>query len=395
MKIIYDYSAVATAAELQKAWFLKSTFAVVPAKTEYSDKVLQGLLKLIPEDLCKDHFVLFTSGSTGRPKLVIGSKARAVKLAQVLTEVQNSGPVKQVFTVLPLSYSYGFVNQWVWATENKRELLFTEGFSNPGALQESLENAQDAMLCLVGAQVPLLNRYYGDSLRFTNIIRLHFAGGKFPQDSLDYLGTIFPNAEIYNNYGCVEAMPRLTIREASAADRSNNIGIPLPGIELDSDSAGKLRFKSPYGAVGYIENDAFCRINDNEWVYSGDFGHPLQDGNWVLEGRANEVFKRYGEKIALYAIEESVKKQWSGSSAFYRESDANGEAGYVLVVSPTLSKEQCRAILRQFRENFPRTHWPLRLESVEAFPLLPSGKVDMLGLSKIKDEKTIHWYQRI
>ena len=111
----------------------------------------------------------------------------------------------------------------------------TRGFSEPDHLKETLSQARNAMMCMVGGQVTLLQRYFPNSV-FPGIIRLHFAGGRFPQEQLDFLNQCFPNAEIYNNYGCAEAMPRLTLRRAEDASRATHIGHTLPGIEMISDS---------------------------------------------------------------------------------------------------------------------------------------------------------------
>ncbi len=393
MKIISDTSIHSTAEKLHSAWSLDPTFAVVPRRSDFSEEELQSLLALVPEDLLQHHFILLTSGSTGKPKLIVGSKKRAIRLANVLEKVQKLEPVAQTIIVLPLSYSYALINQWVWATVHDRDMVLTQGFAYAGVLKKILKEARQAMLCLVGAQVPLFKRIFGETVQFPDIIRLNFAGGKFPQESLDYLFSIFPNAQIYNNYGCAEAMPRLTIRTDSASDSSNNIGKPLPGVELSTNSEGTLCFRSPYGAVGYIENGEFQRIQEDDWVQTGDLGFLREDSSWMLNGRAVEVFIRYGEKISLYTIDDSLKKQWWGESAYYQETDVNGELGYVAVVSPTLNKETSHAIMRQLRLDFPRTHWPLRLESVEEFPLLSNGKVDANKLSSITREKEIHWLQ--
>src|ERR1035441_6572038 len=108
------------------------------------------------------------------------------------------------------------------------------------------------MICLVGAQVPLLAQYYEDH-SFPGVIRVHFAGGRFPQERLDEVRRLFPQAAIFNNYGCAEAMPRLTLRRAEAATVAHHIGWPLPGVEMQSDEGSRVLFRSPYGAVALMD----------------------------------------------------------------------------------------------------------------------------------------------
>jgi acyl-CoA synthetase (AMP-forming)/AMP-acid ligase II len=249
------------------------------------------------------------------------------------------------------------------------------------------------MICLVGAQLPLFKKHFPDR-SFQGMIRLHFAGGPFPQADLGFFRNLFPNASIFNNYGCAEAMPRLTVRRAEESEAGNNIGKPLPGVHLKTADDGMLLFQSPYGTVAQIDSDGFRKIRDSDWTPTGDLGYEGTDGYWYLRGRASEVFKRFGEKISLPQITASVREIWMGQTALYRAKDRSGEDGHVLVLSPAPSEEQVRNLLRMFRQKYARTHWPLRIESTGALPLLSNQKVDVLALASLKD-KTLHWDQRV
>jgi len=335
---------------------------------------------------------LLSSGSTGRPVLVVGSRQRAVELVRVLHRHQKSDPVKETPLLLPLSYCYAFVNQWLWARVHDRRLVATGGLLYPGIVERTLTNAEDAMLCLVGAQVPLLIRRF-KSTTFPDVIRLHFAGGPFPGQYLDAIRDLFPNAVIFNNYGCVEAMPRLTVRLVGAFLDPTDIGHPLPGIELKTDAEGGLRFRSPFGAVAFYDDDGLRVIDDIGFIPTGDRGFQTADGSWRLQGRNNEVFKRFGEKIALPALLGTVGTVWGGSAAFYRENDDSGEPAHVLVLAPPPTDDEVQVLLRAFGRSHPRSHWPLRIESLQALPVTPNGKVDVTGLATSAG-RNVHWRQR-
>jgi len=204
----------------------------------------------------------------------------------------------------------------------------------------------------------------------------------------------FPNARIYNNYGCAEAMPRLTIRSAEASAEATNIGRPIPGVRMKSSETGEILFRSDYQAVALYDDSGLFTPGNEDWVPTGDFGELIEDGYWRIKGRTNEVFKRYGEKIALSQLLESVNEVWSGQAVFYRERDPSGEEGHILALTPLAAKEQVNVVLQMFRKRYPRTHWPLRLESMDAFPLLHNGKTDFGALPRVEN-KTIHWRQRL
>lgn len=338
------------------------------------------MLEQLPDPLRRDHFALLTSGSTGQPKLVIGARSRAERLAAVLHTVQRNELAAQAILALPLSYSFAFVNQWVWATVHERELVPTEGLKDPAALRQALVGARDAMLCLVGAQGPLLAAAFGGE-SFDGVVRLHFAGGRFPQAQLPTLRQLFPRASITNNYGCAEAMPRLTIRAADAHELSTNVGRPLPGVELCADSTQLLRFRSIYGAVAVFEDGRLREIGTKDWVPSGDLAVQDIDGTWTLLGRTGEVFKRHGEKVSPATMLETVGQTWTHEAATYPDEDRSGEPGYVLVLAPRPGQDALRTLLRAMRGRHTRAQWPLRIEGRDTLPRLANGKVDATALA--------------
>ena len=392
MRILRETSPKEDARALTEAWAAEETFAFLPAKSAVGEDWIAAALADLPAAMHTGHFALLTSGSTGQPKLVVGDRRRAEALVDALHELQDSEPVAEAILTLPLSYCYAFVNQWLWALRRERRLVPTAGFADPAALGDALGGARDAMLCLVGAQLPLMRRHFPDAV-WPGVVRVHFAGGPFPQNELEDLGRRFPSARVYNNYGCAEAMPRLTLRRAEAGEAASDVGEPLPGVELRTGEGGELEFRSPYGAMAYHDGDRLVLIG-RDWTPTGDHGTRSTDGHWVLAGRANQVFKRYGEKIALAQLLDTVGTAWEGQACFYREVDEMAEDGYVLVLSPEPEKEDVRAVLAGFRKRHPRTHWPLRVESTAELPVLPSGKIDLPALPELPG-KTVHWRNRI
>ncbi len=391
MIVLSEQEAQRDIQRLVSAWAEPPSFVFLPEKMGVDRKWVEESLALMPESLRTGHYALLTSGTTGAPKLVIGKRERTEALAATLHQLQESEPVEETVLALPLSYSYAFVNQWVWSRCFGRTLTLTHGLKFPGVLLQALKEARNAMICLVGVQVPLLSKAFQGQV-FPGMIRVHFAGGRFPQENLHLVRALFPNAQIFNNYGCAEALPRLTLRKAEAAEQAAEIGLPLPGIEMAANENREIIFRSRYGAVGVIEEGAFTAITPEMWVKSGDLGEPLPSGTWRLLGRASEVFKRHGEKISLATLITTVSRAWQGQAAFYRERDRDGEEGHILIVAPPPGTDQLQAIIQALRQHHPRAHWPLRIESVPALPLLPNGKPDVRGAAALP-RKAVVWNQ--
>jgi len=100
---------------LAAAWAAERTFAWVSRRSGVDEAWLCERLALLPVEHQRGRFVLLTSGSTGLPKLVVGDKRRTEALAKILHGVQDLASVEQAIAVLPLTYTYAFVNQWVWS----------------------------------------------------------------------------------------------------------------------------------------------------------------------------------------------------------------------------------------------------------------------------------------
>jgi acyl-CoA synthetase (AMP-forming)/AMP-acid ligase II len=379
---------------LAAAWTSRASVVVLPDKLGVDVAWMDSALARIPSEFHTGHFLMLTSGSTGVPKLVIGSKTRAEALVRVLHEVQSNEPVRQGVLSLPISYSYSFVNQWLWSHVHAVPLVATSGVADPRAFVGAMRAADAGMLCLVGVQVPMILDYVG-SERFPGIIRVNFAGGRFPQERIAALRETFPNALIFNNFGCAEAMPRLTVRRADDSDDAANIGRPIRGVSLRLDSGGDLLFQSEYGAVAVLDGAGLVRpVAPDEWLATGDQAESCPDGSWRLVGRRSEVFKRYGEKVSLQSLLALVLASWRGQAAFYRERDSRGEEGHVLVLSPAASEEDAREVVRQLSKQYPRAAWPIRIESVEVMPTLSTQKIDTGALAAAAG-KQILWSQRL
>ncbi len=391
MRVLVETTPADTAAALREAWQAAPSFALLTARSVWTEDQALEALGALPARLHTDHFALLTSGSTGEPKLVVGCRRRAERLVDVLHDAQHSDPCAETVLALPLAYCYAFVNQWLWSARKERALRTTTGMSDPAALQTSLTAAEDAMLCLVGRQVPLLRSYFG-ARSFPGIIRLHFAGGRFPEAELPYLTRAFPRARIFNNFGCAEALPRLTLREVAAGDADIDIGAPLPGVALRVRE-GMLEFQSPYRAVAFAGAEGVRLIADEDWIPTGDRAE-REGAIWRLLGRNDEVFKRYGEKISLPAASRVVQAHCDGQVALYVDRDGAGEPGYCVVLSPPAEAATVRAILQAFRKTFRRPHWPLRIEGADALPVLPNGKTDRQALRGLPDKVQL-WRQRI
>lgn len=392
MKLINTKDINARPAALNDAWQRSEPFLLLPAIDSVSPKIVENLLQKLPQDIRTNSFALLTSGSTGAPRIVIGSKERAIALSQALHKRQDLEECKETVVVLPLTYGYAFINQWVWSLVHGRKLHITQGWSQPAALESALVDSSSAMICLVNSQVSLLETFF--SKPFTSVTRINFAGARFPQERLETVRHYFPNARILNNYGCTEAMPRLTTRWEEESNQAENIGKPLPGVKLSTDDDNSLKFQSDYGALGYIDESGFHEFQDNEWIKSGDRAEQLPDDSWRLLGRTTDFLKRHGQKIPVPLVVSAILAVSGFEAEAYRCHDAHGEDGFVLVLQREPPPSTMNAIRKLLRDEFSRSYWPLRIECIDHFPYLANGKVDLVTLARVEGKRCL-WSQKI
>jgi 2,3-dihydroxybenzoate-AMP ligase len=158
--------------------------------------------------------------------------------------------------------------------------------------------------------------------------------------------------------------------------------------------SSELSFRSPYRAVAQIDAGGLCAFEDDEWLPTGDLASPLPSGHWEIAGRANEIFKRHGEKVSVPSVLAAIGRVYSGEIGQHRDEDRGGEDGYVLVLSPAPTAAELTAILRTLRKDHARSQWPLRIQSIETMPMLPNGKPDQQALAAVEARET-HWDQRV
>ena len=194
---------------LNACWKNKEPFILWNSNTKTDNSLFEGI------DLKKDGFssnvFLIYLWFNRDAKLIVASKDRAVGIcekiyAQLLYQCQD------IVVSLPLTYSFAFINQFVYSGLSSKSLIVSNGISKPNEYLK-ITKFKGFNARLVGSQFNILKKYIG-SLVFPNVRIINFAGGKFPQQEVEVIERMFPNAQIFNNYGCTEAVPRLTVTNA-------------------------------------------------------------------------------------------------------------------------------------------------------------------------------------
>jgi O-succinylbenzoic acid--CoA ligase len=156
-------------------------------------------------------------------------------------------------------------------------------------------------------------------------------------------------------------------------------GVPLPGVRVDV--AGRIRLSGPVVARGYrLRPDLTATAFAGDTFTTDDLGELDDAGRLVVLGRADDVVVTGGEKVAPAAVEEALAAHPAVADVAVvgvADEEWGQRVVAVVVLRAPLTLEQAREHVAQ---RLPRAAAPRELRVVDALPLLPSGKIDRVGL---------------
>jgi len=287
-------------------------FSIVAATSEIAD-VAKAFAAVTPDTIAK---FLFTSGSTGTPKAVINTQRMLTSSqqakAQTWTFLEQAGSDLVILDWLPWSHTFGANHNFNLVLRNGGSLYIDGGKPAPGLFATSLANLKSVMPT-VYFNVPrgfdmLIAALRGDEAlrrRFFSEVKFAFyAGAALPQnlwDALEQLSiqTVGRPLPMVSAWGSTETSPLATDCHF-LAERSGNIGVPIPGTELKLVTSGdklEVRVRGPNVTPGYwkapeltkqaFDDEGFYLIGDA--VKLADSARP--ERGLFFDGRVAEDFK--------------------------------------------------------------------------------------------------------
>ncbi|GKQ51542.1 feruloyl-CoA synthase [Bradyrhizobium sp. Ce-3] len=283
------------------------------AATPESSEVATAFAAVTPDTIAK---FLFTSGSTGTPKAVINTQRMLTSSqqakAQTWTFLEQPGEELVILDWLPWSHTFGANHNFNLVLRNGGTLYVDGGKPAPGLFATSLANLR-SVVPTVYFNVPRGFDMLIAALRTDEELRRKFfegtkfafyAGAALPQnlwDALEELSlqTVGRKLPMVSAWGSTETSPLATDCHF-LAERSGNIGVPIPGTELKLVPSGdklEVRVRGPNVTPGYwkapqltaeaFDDEGFYKIGDA--VTFADSDRP--DLGLFFDGRVAEDFK--------------------------------------------------------------------------------------------------------
>ena len=303
--------------------------------------------------------IIGTSGSTGVPKGVELSAAALRHSARASLDRVGARPGERWLCCLPVTHVAGLA-VLVRSLTGGTEPVLAERADGP-----TVAAAGCAHVSLVPTQLQRLLQEPGTPLAgFSSVL---LGGAAAPAGLL----TAARDADVpvVTTYGMTETCGGCVYD-----------GIPLDGVRAEVRDDGRIWISGPVLFSGYLGGP---RVPADGWFRTGDLGMLDAAGRLTVRGRADDVINTGGHKVVAGEVAAALHTcPGVRDAAVVGQPDPEWGERVVAVVVPADPGDPpaLELLRRHVRELLPRYAIPSRVVMVDAVPMLPSGKHDIVRL---------------
>lgn len=341
--------------------------------------------------------IIFTSGSTGLPKAILSSSFNCmVGIEPLIKEVRLCGADVSL-GFLPFFHIFGFTTGISAAVLTGYVTVIPDSKS-PDAMVNLIEQYR----CTVFNTVPTMMLAMLQTKDFAPqklaTLRVSVLGGSATTESqMKKLKSLLPNTHFGNIYGMSEnAAVSLTGYDDTIEHITQTVGRPVEGLEIEirdvnsgkalaAGQKGEICIRSKAMVICYYRLAVDKQPVDAEgWLATGDLGILGEDGYLRIVGRKKDLIICGGENISPGEIADAMTKlpQVADVKVLGVPHEIKGEvvaAAVILKDGAVWSDEEARTALSQ---SLAKYKIPVHFVTMDAFPMLGSGKVDAMELKK-------------
>ncbi|MBI1362632.1 MAG: AMP-binding protein [Proteobacteria bacterium] len=339
--------------------------------------------------------ILFTSGSEGTPKAVVLSHANLnANRLQVAARVDFT-PTDKVLNALPMFHSFGLTAGTLLPVLSGIPVFL---FPSPLKFKEIPEVFYDCNATIMFGTDTFLAGYakYAHVYDFYRL-RLVLAGAEKLKAATAKVWFERFGKRIFEGYGATETSPVLSFN-TPLQNREGSVGRLLPSMEAKLEEipgitdGARLHVRGPNVMKGYMFHDnpgvlvpPSSDFGDG-WYDTGDIVAIDAEGFITIKGRAKRFAKIAGEMVPLNGVEDLANRVWNNAQNVVTAipDDKKGEQLVLLTTENTPDRSDLLAKAKA--EGMPELFVPRKIYTVDAIPLLGTGKTDYVGAKELAEK---------
>lgn len=279
--------------KILQAW--RDGQAVIPVENEASEPVLQGVAP------AGTFLVKYTPGASGIPRGIFLSAAQLIADGERIISAMNLTPEVPNLGVISLAHSYGFSNVVL--------PLILHGVPvhlAPVPFPRVVEEILKYHPVIVIPAVPSMWRAWQRAGILTNpSIRLAISAGAPLSLSLEAEVFATSGLKIRNFYGASECGGISLDTTATPRDSADDVGTPLPGVEISINDERRIGVKSTSVATGYDSARDDDHLADG-FYQTRDLGYIDSSGHLHLSGTLGGAINVAGRKVSPAKLEAAI-----------------------------------------------------------------------------------------
>lgn len=348
-------------------------------------------------------FQLYTSGTTGCPKGVMLSHGGVsnMRLCEHLEPAYDWRNGDSFVNPLP-NFHLLHIGIMLQCLYNGVSITIVRQFDPPAVLQAITELRPSLLTVTPTMLQMLLDHPRAAETDFSSLRLTLYAGSAISLGLIRRAIAAMP-CEFMQFYGSTEAGGATSILRPNEHDledeaKLQSCGRPLPLIEfrivdgegrdVPAGEPGELLIRQPSITTGYWKQpETFARVMENGWYRSGDIARRDAEGLYYIVDRAKDMIVSGGENIYSAEIENvlSTHPAVAGVAVIGVPDARWGESVKAVVIVRQGHSADEGALIAHCRELLAGYKVPKSIDFVDAFPLVPSGKVSK------KDLRAPYW----
>jgi len=335
--------------------------------------------------------ILFTSGTEGNPKGVVLTHANILANIEQIEQHVELEEDDIIFNPLPTFHCYGLTAGTLWPIFTGRKVVLHPSPLQTKTIAKRIFKTRATVLFATDTFLQQYMRASKDG--GLNSLRIAVCGAERVREETRKTAEQRFDMEVLEGYGVTEGAPVLAANQPGDI-QAGTIGKMLPGIEArlepveGLEDAGQLWVRGPNIMKGYISPDNPGQIVPLKegWHDTGDVVSVNEDGHYVIRGRIKRFAKIGGEMVSLMVVENCASAVWPDHlhAAAIVPDPKRGEQ-IVLVTEAAEAKRRDLLTWAQ-THGVPEISVPKKIISVESLPVLGTGKLDYVSITKLANE---------